>query len=66
VTNIGETMPPERLDAARAERAGACATLTPADLDPTDIAAHALFLASDESRQINGAIIAADGGWAAV
>jgi NAD(P)-dependent dehydrogenase (short-subunit alcohol dehydrogenase family) len=66
MTNIGETMPPERLDAAGAERAGMFAALAPAYLDPKDIAAFALFLASDESRQINGAIIAADGGWAAV
>jgi NAD(P)-dependent dehydrogenase (short-subunit alcohol dehydrogenase family) len=66
MTNIGESMPPEQLDPAGAERAGAFAALTPAYLDPTDIAALALFLASDESRHINGAIIAADGGWSAV
>ena len=30
--------------------------------EPTDIANIALFLASDESRMINGATIAADGG----
>ncbi len=66
VTNIGEAMPSERLDATGAERAGTFAALAPAYLDPTDIAALALFLASDEPRHINGAIIAADGGWAAV
>jgi NAD(P)-dependent dehydrogenase (short-subunit alcohol dehydrogenase family) len=38
----------------------------PAYLEPSDIAALALCLASDESRYINGAIIPADGGWAAV
>ncbi len=40
--------------------------LAPAYLEAGDIAALALFLASDESRHINGAIIPADGGWAAV
>ena len=33
--------------------------------EPEDIAALALFLASDEARSINGAIIAADAGWTA-
>jgi NAD(P)-dependent dehydrogenase (short-subunit alcohol dehydrogenase family) len=65
-TNIGETMPPERLDPGGAQRAQAFAALAPAYLDPEDIAALALFLASDESRHINGAIIPADGGWDAV
>ena len=37
----------------------------PAALDAEDIAALALFLASDESRYINGAIIPADAGWTA-
>lgn len=66
VTNIGETMPRDRLDAAGSARAGMFAALAPAYLDPTDIAALALFLASDESRHINGAIIPADAGWDAV
>jgi NAD(P)-dependent dehydrogenase (short-subunit alcohol dehydrogenase family) len=66
ITNIGETMPPDRVDPTGAARAQAFAALAPAYLDPADIAAIALFLASDESRHINGAIIPADGGWAAV
>jgi NAD(P)-dependent dehydrogenase (short-subunit alcohol dehydrogenase family) len=66
VTNIGETMPAERMDAAGSQRAQAFAALAPAYLDPADIASLALFLASDESRHINGAIIPADAGWAAV
>jgi NAD(P)-dependent dehydrogenase (short-subunit alcohol dehydrogenase family) len=66
VTNIGETMPVERMDVAGAQRAQAFAALAPAYLDPADIASLALFLASDESRHINGAIIPADAGWAAV
>lgn len=65
-TNIGETMPRERLDPAGAARAGAFGALIPAVLEPTDIAALALFLASDESRYINGAIIPADAGWMAL
>lgn len=66
VTNIGETMPSDRLDPAGAQRAQSFAALAPAYLDPADIASLALFLASDESRHINGAIIPADAGWAAV
>lgn len=65
-TNIGETMTPERMDAAGSERAREFAALAPTYLDPTDIALLALFLASDESHNINGAIITADAGWAAV
>ena len=65
-THIGESMPRERLDPAGAQRAQAFAALTPAYLEPEDVASLALYLASDESRQINGAIIPADGGWAAV
>jgi len=37
----------------------------PALLEAIDIANLALFLASDESRHINGAIIPADAGWSA-
>jgi NAD(P)-dependent dehydrogenase (short-subunit alcohol dehydrogenase family) len=59
-------MPKDRLDAAGAARAGSFAALAPAYLNLIDSAALALFLASDESRNINGAIIPADAGWAAV
>ena len=65
-TNIGESMTPDRIDMAGAMRAQAFAGLIPAILEPTDIANLALFLASDESRYINGAIIPADAGWKAV
>jgi NAD(P)-dependent dehydrogenase (short-subunit alcohol dehydrogenase family) len=64
-TNIAETMTPERMDPAGSARAGAYAALVPAVLDPEDIAALALFLASDEARYVNGAIIPADAGWTA-
>ena len=66
MTNIGESMPKDRSDPAGAKRTGEFAALIPAFLAPTDIAALALFLASDEARYINGAIIPADGGWDAV
>ena len=64
-TNIGETMIADRMDQAGAARAGAFAALIPAVLEPADIAALALFLASDASRLISGAIIPADAGWTA-
>lgn len=64
-TNIAESMPQERLDPTGAGRAMAYAALAPATLEPEDIAALALFLAADESRHLNGAIIPADGGWTA-
>jgi len=65
-TNIQESMPSDRLDPTGAQRAQQFAALAPAYLEPEDIASLALFLASDESRHINGAIIPADGGWDAV
>jgi NAD(P)-dependent dehydrogenase (short-subunit alcohol dehydrogenase family) len=64
-TNIAESMPQDRLDAAGAGRAATYAGLIPAVLDAEDIAALGLFLASDEARYINGAIIPADAGWTA-
>jgi NAD(P)-dependent dehydrogenase (short-subunit alcohol dehydrogenase family) len=66
MTNIGESMPTDKLDPVGAARAQEFAALIPAYLDPNDIAGLALFFASDESRLINGAIVPADGGWAAV
>ncbi len=59
-------MPRDRLDPKGARRAGAFAALIPAQLESSDIAAVALFLASDESRYINGAVITADAGWMAL
>ena len=66
ITNIAESMPEDRLDPVGAKRTGEFAALAPAYLESTDIAALTLFLASDEARYINGAIIPADGGWDAV
>jgi NAD(P)-dependent dehydrogenase (short-subunit alcohol dehydrogenase family) len=65
-TNIGESMPRDKIDPTGAARAQEFAGLIPAFLSPDDIAAVALFLASDESKNINGAVITADGGWDAV
>lgn len=65
-TNIQESMLPERMNSEGGARAGLFATLIPAFLQPNDIAFLALFLASDKSRHINGAIIPADGGWKSV
>ena len=65
-TNIAETMPPDKLDYAGAARAQSFAALAPAYLEPDDIAGLAVFLASEDSLRINGTIIPADAGWAAV
>ncbi|MFN8538817.1 MAG: SDR family oxidoreductase [Thermomicrobiales bacterium] len=65
-TNIAESMPQDRLDPTGAMRAGEFAAIIPGFLMPTDIANLALFLASDEAKMINGAVVTADGGWDAV
>ncbi len=65
-TNISESMNPEHLNPEGAARAGMFGVLAPTMLQPADIAGLALYLAEDESRNINGAVITADGGWAAV
>jgi NAD(P)-dependent dehydrogenase (short-subunit alcohol dehydrogenase family) len=62
-TNIQESMPAERLSPTGGARAGEFAALIPQFMMPADIANVALFFASDESHHINGAIVAADGGW---
>ena len=46
-------------------RAGAYAGLIPADLQAEDFARLARFLGSGEARHVNGAVVAADGGWTA-
>jgi NAD(P)-dependent dehydrogenase (short-subunit alcohol dehydrogenase family) len=65
MTNIAESMPQDRLDPVGAARTGEFIALIPAFLTPDDIAQLALFLAADEARHINGAIVTADGGWTA-
>jgi NAD(P)-dependent dehydrogenase (short-subunit alcohol dehydrogenase family) len=61
-TNIQESMPESSLDPEGMARAVEFFSLAPAYLDPSEIASLALFLASDESRYINGAMLSADGG----
>ena len=46
-------------------RAMAYAGLAPGFGEPIDIANLALYLASDESRFVNGAIVHIDAGWSA-
>ncbi len=65
-TNIAESMPQEKLDLTGAQRTGTFAQMIPSYLEPLDIARLALFLASDGSKMINGAVITADGGWMAL
>lgn len=64
-TNIMASVDTSKMDAKGSARSQAYYAAIPATLKPMDIANLALFLASDESRMINGASIAADGGWSA-
>ena len=66
MTNIVESMPRDRVEPDGAARVMAFTALAPAYLEPGDIAALALFLASDEARHVNGAVIPVDAGWSAV
>ncbi len=64
-TNIAASVDMTKMDPKGTERAQLYYGLIPAQLKPIDIANLVLFLASDEARHINGAIIPADGGWLA-
>ncbi len=64
-TNIGQNMDPTKLDAEGTKRWSVYYQVIPATLQAPDIANLALFLASDESKMINGALIPADAGWTA-
>jgi NAD(P)-dependent dehydrogenase (short-subunit alcohol dehydrogenase family) len=64
-TNIMQSVDASQMDAAATARYQTWYGAIPATLDPIDIAELTLFLASDASRYINGACIAADGGWTA-
>lgn len=62
-TNIMQSVDQTRLDQAALGRLSPYHALNPGMLEPIDIANLVLYLASDEARYINGAIIPADMGW---
>lgn len=64
-TNIMSSVDVTKMDPQGSKRSQAYYGAIPATLKPEDIANLALFLASYESRMINGATIAADAGWSA-
>ena len=64
-TNIMQSVDASKLDQAALGRLSPYHGANPGMLEPIDIANLVLFLASDESRYINGAIIPADMGWRA-
>jgi NAD(P)-dependent dehydrogenase (short-subunit alcohol dehydrogenase family) len=64
-TNIMQSIDATHIDQAALGRLGAYHATNPGMLEPIDIANLVLFLASDEARYINGAIIPADMGWRA-
>ena len=65
VTNIMQSVDPTKMDPTGSARYQLYYGCIPAQLEAIDIANLALFLASDEARYINGAIIPADAGWTA-
>jgi NAD(P)-dependent dehydrogenase (short-subunit alcohol dehydrogenase family) len=65
-TNIMTSVDMTKIDPEGAKRTGLFTSAMPTLLKPIDIANLALFLASDESRHINGAIIPADAGWSTI
>jgi NAD(P)-dependent dehydrogenase (short-subunit alcohol dehydrogenase family) len=64
-TNIMASVDPTKMDPKASARYGTWYAAIPGQLKAVDIANLALFLASDESKMINGAIIPADAGWSA-
>lgn len=64
-TNIMESVDASRMDPEGVARSQAWYAAIPRQLQPGEIADLALFLASEESRGVNGAIVPADGGWLA-
>lgn len=64
-TNIMQSVDPSKMDPDASARCNTWYAAIPGQLKATDIANLALFLASDESKMINGAIIPADAGWTA-
>ncbi|MBN2823424.1 MAG: SDR family oxidoreductase [Coriobacteriia bacterium] len=64
-TNIVQSVDQSKMDPAGTARCQAYYAAIPGQLKAKDIADLALFLASDDSKMINGAIIPADAGWSA-
>lgn len=64
-TNIIQSVDMTKFDRTGSARTKVYTDTMPGLLQGTDIANLALFLASDESRFINGAVITADAGWRA-
>lgn len=64
-TALMESFDPSKLDPLGYERIGAFLNIMPGLLEASHIADLAVFLASDDSRMVNGAIIPADMGWLA-
>lgn len=63
--NTAGKVAPMDVEKIGATRAGEWASMAPAFGEPIDIANLALFLASDDSKFINGAIVNIDAGWSA-
>ncbi|MBJ7577827.1 glucose 1-dehydrogenase [Devosia sp. MC532] len=64
-TNIMDSVKGQALDQAALGRLGAYQASNPGMLDPDDIANAVLFVASDEARHLNGAVLPVDMGWSA-
>lgn len=62
-TNIMQSVDPTKMDPTGSARCQTYYAAIPGQLQAGDIANLALFLASDEAKMINGAIIPADAGW---
>jgi NAD(P)-dependent dehydrogenase (short-subunit alcohol dehydrogenase family) len=64
-TNIMDSVAGSVLDQAALGRLGPYHASNPGMLEPDDIASAVLFLASDEARHLNGAVLPVDMGWTA-
>jgi len=67
---VGDTAIMETIDMASADmealgQYGKWHAITPRSLESVEVANLALFLASDEAKGVNGAVVSVDGGWTA-